>query len=215
MTPINKLGAKIMKRLINIILTLTFSFSLLSGQGLKSDKIINKVFNETEIVELKKILTFFDREIQKLSDEANLFDCYHAYFEQHINNFKLGTIEPNISIDKQMEFYKTIDNAVLHEVWVGIKEKKQNEEKYRLVLDLNDKGKYIKFLKLLSSKNSAIKDYHEGYLFSGSIITPMTGNIIMNHNKFNIRDEKIRLVIAIHYLTLNDKLHSQRIDENE
>ena len=39
----------------------------------------------------------------------------------------------------------------------------------------------------------------------------MIADIVTNYNEYDIRDERIKLLIAIHYLTLNERNNIQEI----
>lgn len=63
----------------------------------------------------------------------------------------------------------------------------------------------MNFLKIAGKKDKFIKEYHESVETFGGISPSLIAGIIMNHDKMNFEDPKVELVIAIHYLTLNDQ----------
>lgn len=66
-------------------------------------------------------------------------------------------------------------------------------------------GKYLTYLEELGNENHLIQKYHEAYHFLGDISPTMVASILLDYKNYDIRDIRIRLVIAIHYLTLNDQ----------
>jgi hypothetical protein len=200
-----------MKTLISIVVILTISFSNSFGKKLESDRIVKEVFTETEIVELKKILIFFDTEICNLFNKANLYDCYEDYFAKHQENDSLGILDPMIPYENQLELFSSLDSSFISKIWELTVSYKVREDKYYEIYNLNSNRKYGEFLKLLASKNRKFVNYAKSLENAGAISPSMIGGLIMFYEKYNIKDEKVRLVFAIHYLTLNDEIHSSRL----
>jgi hypothetical protein len=131
-----------MKVLINIVVILTISFPNSFGKKLESDRIVKEVFTETEIVELKKILTFFDTEICNLFNKANLYDCYEDYFTKHQENDSLGILDPMIPYENQLELFSSLDSSFISKIWELTVSYKVRENKYYEIYNLNSNRKY-------------------------------------------------------------------------
>ena len=204
------LGVKIMRTLISILLVLIISYSCSNDKKLETDKIIKKVYNESDIVFLKKILVFFDSEICKLSDKTDLYDCYQDYFDFKMKQINIGEFTIRIPFDKQLELFNSFDSTFIFENWGYGRMHERKEDKYYEYLNLRNDGKFSKFLELLSSENKKFRYYSETLNSAGCITPSMIGGLIINAKEYDIKDEKVRLVFAIHYLTLNDENKSRR-----
>jgi hypothetical protein len=68
-------------------------------------------------------------------------------------------------------------------------------------------SKYPKFLKELGKEYELIKNYSESLETSGGISPIMIGDILIikKHHQYDLNDIRLQLVLAIHYLTLNDQ----------
>ncbi|WP_442267004.1 hypothetical protein ACSIGC_04715 [Tenacibaculum sp. ZS6-P6] len=54
-------------------------------------------------------------------------------------------------------------------------------------------------------ENKAVKDYVNNFNIASDFGPTMISQVIMNYEAFQIEDIKSKLLIAIHYLTLNDQ----------
>lgn len=176
-------------------------------EKLKSDSIITSVFDKTEIRDLQTILDFFDNEICKngILEENK---CYQAFLERIKSEFieTNGTINLEIPFEEQHEMYKKINISTFNEIWMFGKLFPSGSYTDTLKsIFINHSGKYAKFLKEVGKKDSIINIYQDQLYASGDISPQLFSNVLMNYQNYNINDKKVRLVIAIHYLTLNDE----------
>ncbi len=72
---------------------------------------------------------------------------------------------------------------------------------------LKHEGAFEIFLSNLAKENKGIEYYHTTLIKTGDITPSMVSNILINYKYYNIQQPEIRLIIAIHYLTLNDQYH--------
>jgi hypothetical protein len=63
----------------------------------------------------------------------------------------------------------------------------------------------LEFLKTFGEEDSVINNYYNSLDIAGDISPTMFADLAINYKNYNLKDPKIRLIIAIHYLTLNDK----------
>ena len=196
-----------MKKIIYILsaFLLTSCFSE-SNNTLSSDNLINETFNKSEIKDLQHILNFFNNEICNSKFE-NMNKCYLNYcLEINTQIKKNGTFNSNLNFEKQRELYSKIDNNTFNEIWVFQKSLPLNERKDTLkYLDLNYEGKYRNFINEYGKENIEIKKYAESYNVSACLSPSMFAEMTENYELFKITKLKTKLVIAIHYLTLNDQ----------
>ena len=176
------------------------------SNSLYSDTLIQKTFTKNEIKDLQKILDFFNREICK-STQENINDCYLNYCSRIRAEIKKhGMYKTHIDFQKQYEIYKQINSNTFSEIWLFQQSLPLRERKDTLkYLGFNNNTKYIKFLNEYGKENKAVKDYINNFNIASDFGPSMISQVIMNYEAFQIEDIKSKLLIAIHYLTLNDQ----------
>ncbi|WP_299680905.1 hypothetical protein [uncultured Tenacibaculum sp.] len=176
------------------------------SNSLYSDTLIQKTFTKNEIKDLQKILDFFNSEICKSAQE-NINDCYLNYCSKIRTEIKKhGMYKVHIDFQKQYEIYKQINSNTFSEIWLFQQSLPLRERKDTLkYLGFNNNSKYIKFLNEYGKENKAVKDYVNSFNIASDFGPSMISQVIMNYEAFQIEDIKSKLLIAIHYLTLNDQ----------
>ncbi len=172
----------------------------------KSDKTINKIFNKDEIKDLETLVNFFENQIclgQNI-DTQNKQDCYERFFNHMVQCEKTGEVILNISFDEQKNIYNKISKSTFNQIWAFGKTWEYNSTDTLKYLYFNEKGKYIKFLKEFGQDNKFVKGYYDTFELIGDISPSMFAEIIMRYKEFDISDARFRLLLAIHYLTVND-----------
>lgn len=176
------------------------------SNSLYSDTLIQKTFTKNEIKDLQKILDFFNSEICK-STQENINNCYLNYCSRIGTEIKKhGIYKTHIDFEKQYKIYKQINSNTFSEIWLFQQSLPLRERKDTLkYLGFNNNSKYIKFLNEYGKENKAVKDYVNNFNISSDFGPSMISQVIMNYEAFQIEDIKSKLLIAIHYLTLNDQ----------
>lgn len=190
-------------------LTVLFAVSCQSSEqdSLETDSTIKSVFNSSELTDLLKVQHFFDRQISitdKIS-ESNLDESYHHFFQRLAKVNTAGDLLLPINFNKQKEFYQQIDKYTFDQIWLFDSLVNMATGDTLMHIQLNGNGKYLQFLKKLGGQNKVIKDYVNGLEIAGDISPSMIAVLVKNYSKYDIKDPKIRLMVAIHYLTLNDQ----------
>lgn len=72
-------------------------------------------------------------------------------------------------------------------------------------LDLRTDGKYAEFLKKLGKENEVVQEYYEELQASVGISPGMAAHLLMNPEDYDVNDVRVKLLVAIHYLTMNDQ----------
>jgi len=196
-----------MKKIIYILIAFFLTnCTFESNSDLSSDILIKKTFNKSEIKDLQKILDFFNNEICN-SDYKKLNQCYENYCLEIISQIeKTVAFNTNLNYEKQRDLYNKISNNTFKEIWRFQKSLPIYERKDTLkYLVFNYEGKYRKFLNEYGKENYAVKNYAENYNVSADLGPAMIAELSMNYKSFRINELKTKLVIAIHYLTLNDQ----------
>jgi len=196
-----------MKFILQILILLTFTSNCFAtNKDLESNSTIHKIFNKHEIQDLETIINFFENQIcqGQNTDTINRQDCYEGFFNHMVQCEKTGEIILNISFEQQKKMYDQIRKKTFNEIWgLGWKTWNNNGEKLKLY-GLKTKGKYAEFLHELGLDYLIIDHYYNTFIMAGDIAPSMVANIIMRHEELDTSDIRIRLMLAIHYLTMND-----------
>lgn len=196
-----------MKILQLLIILLLINHSVKSQEKLGENITIKSVFNESEIQDLETILVFFDNKICETENinKSNISECYRSFFERMAESEKTGIIEFRVPFEEQRNIYKKINQSTFDEIWIfGKSWKRKTNQTFRF-LSYNLNGKYVEYLEELGNENKIIKNYIDTLLAAGDISPIMFANVLMGYKNYDIADIRIRLMIAIHYMTLNDQ----------
>lgn len=192
-----------------LIMTAIFAVCCVSQRqnDLSNDETIKETFNATEIDDLLKIQSFFDKSIG-LTDTKNqkeIIKAYTDFFQLNSEIEKVADLDLPINFNDQKKLYNQLDKKTFEDIWsIGWSTKMNSNDTLKNV-ELNRHGKYVEFLKTLGKQDSIIDKYHNSLEVAGDISPAIVADLVKNHDNYNIKDPKIRLMIAIHYLTLNDK----------
>jgi len=168
------------------------------------DKLLLNYFSKQEIKDLEKILNFFENEICK-ENNSNIEACYKSFLKKADINYKNKDFK--ISLSKQNELIKNISKSTYNKIWInGISFKNNHKDTIKIMM-LNTKSTYMNFIKEIN------KDYINEYynLATGFVVGINAGTtnfMINNYDEFNIKEKSERLIIAIHFLTINNQLCS-------
>ena len=185
-----------------------------SGKELASFRTITDIFDQLEIADLNIILNFFNDQICSIENKANIIECYQSFFERVELTNETGNFDLRISFQKQQEMYNQISEHTFNQIWIfneGRMLYLREEKSYIFeTIEFNSYGKYLKFLKELGKKNKTIKGYYEDWITAGGMSPTVIGSVLSDYKHYDIRDLRIQLVIAIHYLTLNHGFETPR-----
>ena len=183
-----------------IILQLNFSCkSQYSVTELKSN------FSTEEISDLNKISDFFKNQMC-LNTDSDFKTCYeripHEYLEATGNPFWL-----NINFEKQRELYSKISKSTFDKIWMFCKARNYPSGLESKSLCAVANGKYYEYLKNIGSTNPRIAKYAEQINASGDFNSMHFHywNVLKKKKYFDLNDPNIQLILAIHYLSLNDQ----------
>lgn len=196
-------------RNILLIMTAIFAVCCVSQRqnDLSNDETIKETFNATEIDDLLKIQSFFDKSIglTVTKNQKEIIKAYTDFFQLNSEIEKVADLDLPINFNDQKKLYNQLDKKTFEDIWsIGWSTKMNSNDTLKNV-ELNRHGKYVEFLKTLGKQDSIIDKYHNSLEVAGDISPAIVADLVKNHDNYNIKDPKIRLMIAIHYLTLNDK----------
>jgi hypothetical protein len=175
-------------------------------QELRTNSTIQEVFNTIEINDLNKILTFFENEIcSDLIEVTEINKCYINFFSTLRSAVKDGEFPININFEKQREMYSELSDSTFMNIWTINKSFKfKSKDTLQSIGYLYD-GKFAKLLEATGKDYPMIKGYSETFKETGDITPSLTANFIINYSKLNLNDPRIKMIVAVHYLTLNDQ----------
>ncbi len=195
---------KKMKNLLPIILIILFSCNQDHSNKLKQDPLINNYFNKNEIKELTEIIHFFETESGIKSAEKNITESYKSFLEKIKPDTKPEDIEINISFDNQVKFFNQIDTELFNELWNYQTHFDPFIQDSTKSIHFNYQGKYFKFLDSLYHQDSLIRNYYEVFLHFGEPSPSLLAYSMMDFNKYELNLDRIRLIIAINFLYVNE-----------
>lgn len=167
---------------------------------------INEIFDRTEIQDLREIIQFFNTAIctsENLSnDDVN--KCYNQYLKRLNENLTTEVgLELQISFEDQKAFLEQLNPNTLNQIWSY--EKIWNKTSDTLEIRDYNLGKYMEFLKEFGKANDKANKYYENLMSIGVISPSAFADMLINYREYNTEDERIKLLIAIHYLTINEE----------
>ena len=166
---------------------------------------LNDNFTTEQISDLNKISDFFKNQIC-LNMDSDFKNCYeripHEYLEATGSGFWT-----NIDFEKQKELYGQISKSTFNEIWMFCKSTEYKTGKEIKSLCTNSTGKYYKYLSDLGNKNPRIAKYAERINASGDYngLDIQYWNVLNDKKHFDLNNPNIQLILAIHYLSLNDQ----------
>jgi len=204
------LGTNRMNKIFQILFFLVFiGCATNKSEKLQSNSTINSIFNKKESQDLQKILDFFENSIcvSENIKKENINVCYKKYFERlKQESEKNGNIYLKIPIDEQLKVYKNFKDSTFKEIWQLGKFFPLNTTTDTLkYYSYNFNGKYLEYLKELGKTNKAVDNYTKSFLNAGDMPPSMWASVLMDYENYNIKDIRVKLFLAIHYLTLNDQ----------
>ena len=179
---------------------------------MKSDKLLSKSFTDNELENLAKIIDFFEEQICEKG--SNKERCYRNFLKK--DSIKLVNENEMYWFDykKQEKLYSDLDTSFFNSFWVKstgfarLEKEKEIRYNYFHLIVYNDVGftKYANFIQKFGLENKFIKEYFKSIEMSIDFFTPITPiSLTINHNNFNKKDIKIRLIYSFHYLNINEE----------
>ena len=181
------------------------SFNCSSQEKISNNRTFKKVFTESELKDAEIIFEFFNHSICEDFENLSLDSCYGKFLKELIKKEALGHIELDISFVRQQAMYEKLDSATFFNFWqfdkMGLSRERIDTLKS---MTYNYDGSYVKFLRKVSKRNKAVKYYLSGFEMSGDVSPTMTASILMKYDHYKINDIRVKFILAMHYLTLND-----------
>ncbi len=199
--------------------SLILFFIILTTFNAKSNKLSDNftfrgIFNAKEIVDLQKLFDFFNEYVCETIDNRELTDCYKSFCIKIDKAKETGEFPFKIPFEKQREVYNEISKSTFKEIWsFGISRFRDFPNYTFQTVYINPKGKYLKFLKEVGKENEALNEYCKTVENLGDVMQFYMLQHLLINEKIDLNDIRVKFIIAINILTLNDE--SERKDKKK
>jgi hypothetical protein len=200
-------------KILTIVATILLIFSCRETESNKLK--LNKTFNASQTDQIIEMLGRFDKEICNLEGKQidDLLACYQSFFLRMQKGIENGKFDIGISDDNQKMIMEALDEDLRKEFWVDgvstLNRTLKNASPNHYFLDtiqtiLITNGKFLEFLKSdVASISVKAKEYYDRYIEMGTMTPSLEADVITNYSDYDVTDERVRLLIAVHYLTKN------------
>ncbi|MEL0644392.1 hypothetical protein V6251_08360 [Olleya sp. Ti.3.14] len=162
-------------------------------------------FSTDQISDLNKITDFFKNQICE-NKNSDFKTCFNKILPELLENGLFSLLE-RIDYQNQKELYDSISESTFNEIWGFGKETYRDTGLELKSLSSKYNGKYQKFLTELGRTNNELKEYADRVIGAGDFESMgwLQNRIYLNPSKFDLDNQNIQLLIAIHFLTINDQ----------
>lgn len=181
-----------------IIIFLSIMSLIVSCSGTESNKNLKQVFNNNEIQQLDQIEQIFDRYIRSEYD-CESYQCYNEYLKHLMSFEKEGELNIKFPTKYYNQVLGKVNPELIRDIWTD--NKKTNSD----YLSLNKKGKYYRFLNLLSDSNDKVKEYVDAYNSVDDYTPSLIVGVIPSFVKEDFSNKELRLFIATHFISIGKK----------
>lgn len=191
-------------RLLTVLLVFTIILFGCENQPKKlTDYSDFSMLADQEVQGFEEVLGFFSEIIctDIVSKKRDVSFCYRQYL-QTLKQTIGKHMDYQIPFLSQVEFIESLDSIRFSQIWMygETRNKKSDTAK---VLYINPDGNYADFLKSFAKTNEKVKKYYSLYDIMGTISPTMYSDLLINHHEYDVEDLRIRLLISVHYLTIN------------
>src|SRR5690606_37030705 len=113
--------------------------------------------------------------------------------------------EIKIPFSEQQKLYDSISDSTFNQIWCLGKSWKRDSPDTLKHIGLRYDGKYSEFLKSFGKENKVIQGDYQTFEDAGAISPSMVAGLLFNYEDYDVRDIRIKLIVAIHYLTMSDQ----------
>jgi len=170
-----------------------------------------EIFTEEEVEDLQAMLQLFETQQCALLEEAatDLAVCYNA-FAAAVKDGKPGTDYLPISYEAQHMTFGDFHSGTIAAFWSNqMLMRADDPSKQIMALVYQPEGKIREFLELLGKEYILVQQYAEIFNSIHTITPKMEEDVIRNLKAFNLADIRVRVFLAVHFLTLNDNYKRQ------
>lgn len=181
-----------------------------SENTLSEDAAFQAIFDQAEIDGLQQLFDFFNAHICTAGQQEGLTACYQVFLERLREEQKAGHLSIGIPLPSQQVLYERIPDEAFRAIWMETTAISQGRGETGRdtfsTVEINLQGKYMAFLKQIGERDERIQNYHNRIATLGSIGPSNIADLLINYDAYRIEDIRTKFIIAVHYLTLNDRL---------
>ncbi|WP_458626403.1 hypothetical protein [Winogradskyella sp. PC D3.3] len=202
-------------------LLLTFSILILlitiSCDTKYSTAELKSNFTNEEINDLKEIITFFVKNVCAEYD-SDLKKCFRKINHDSLTASGTG-IWARIDFEEQKKMYNRISPSTFDKIWMYCESTYYPSGTKSKDICAVAFGKYQNYLAELGKSNPRIAKYADRIQASGAFngFDIQYYEILKPNSEFDLNDPNIQLILAIHYLSLNDEMtrNAHLMEQNE
>jgi len=164
-------------------------------------------FDKEEIKELKEILVFFDNIVSAQTKINSIDSAYHHYIENLRLSESKGEFETKLLMDKPridsfMNEYKK--NKIFDKIWkIEYGTDIIRKDTLSSVIIPNQQGAYFILLDKAIENDKIFNEYKNSLITCGEIGPDLVVRFQFIHESLDFNNEIIRLITAIHYISVN------------
>ena len=162
-------------------------------------------FSSEQISDLNKISTFFKTQMC-LNIDSDFKTCYERIPHEYLEAIGIG-FWTHINFEEQKNIYDQISKSTFNEIWMFCESTYYPSETKTKEICAVSSGKYQKYLSDLGKKHPRIAKYAERIQASGDFnsFDIKYWEVLKDKKIFELEDPNIQLILAIHYLSMNDQ----------
>lgn len=203
---------------ISVIALVYLSSCNINSKRLLEDSAVKAIFSSEEIASLNLIVAYFDEIIIAKTGTQNVGEAYSYYFKvlSNVMNGEELSLEYYNALARPEDADTLIEvlknNGIFDEIWFYSSFGRyntrtgQNIDSAGVSLQINQSGKYMQLLGRLGNEDIIFKGYYDGIMSSSDPSPSVNAGIFSSYDKVDFRKEAVRLVWAIHFITM----HSSR-----
>ena len=199
-----------------VIITVVVSFLISCNQdkelknSLNKDEKLTSYFNSHQIEDLDRINEFFSKQLN-FSNIKNQDSAYKAYFRTIDREENFDDLASKLSFAKteNMELMQKLKkDSIFDEIWIN----RVNLANNKTELDINQKGKFFKYLQDKKETLPFLSQYCISIETFGALgLANQAGMLKEYYKEVDFNDASVRLIFAIHYLTLVSHIEAMNI----
>jgi hypothetical protein len=173
---------------------------------LEADPTIQEIFSPEEVQDLATIMNFFEKQICEMLNvrSDSVIVCYNRFLQNVASAQRTGVIYVPIQFEAQKEMYKQLSPAAFREIWLRGTGINQETGDTTVRMNLSYNGKYMQFLEALKDPYPLLGAYHKSFVEEQGMNSVMIESFLFNFHLYNLSDVRIRVLMGLHYLTIND-----------
>ncbi|MEL7248864.1 MAG: hypothetical protein AAFO03_10610 [Bacteroidota bacterium] len=173
-----------------------------------TSSIESSIFTKAETAKLNTIIDLFESTICQ-EGTKDYEQCYTTFGERFFDTQKNSYFEETFTQTFHDRLSEELGEDLFKEIWfhttAGQGPISKQDTPSATVIEVSPREKYAQFLKEVAEDHESIGAYESRLQTMGSISPTMVANVYQNLNEFDLADKRIRLILAVHYITLIDQ----------